>query len=84
MDSRQVRELAGLSFVDLVVVFDEDTPEALIRELMPDLLFKGADYAGKEIPGGAFVEANGGTVTLLPLLEGHSTTDTVRRVRGED
>ena len=47
--------LASLRFVDLVVVFDEDTPEALIRELAPDLLFKGADYAGKDLPGAAFV-----------------------------
>ncbi len=76
--------LAALRLVDLVVVFAEDTPEALIRTLKPDLLFKGADYAGKDIPGGAFVTANGGAVALLPLLEGYSTTGTVKRVRGDD
>jgi D-beta-D-heptose 7-phosphate kinase/D-beta-D-heptose 1-phosphate adenosyltransferase len=75
--------LAALRFVDLVVVFDEDTPEALIRALKPDLLFKGADYSGKEVPGAAFVTASGGEVALLPLLEGHSTTGTVKRVRGD-
>jgi D-beta-D-heptose 7-phosphate kinase/D-beta-D-heptose 1-phosphate adenosyltransferase len=75
--------LAALRFVDLVVVFGEDTPETLIRALKPDLLFKGADYAGQDIPGSAFVEANGGTVLFLPLLEGYSTTGTVKRVRGE-
>jgi D-beta-D-heptose 7-phosphate kinase/D-beta-D-heptose 1-phosphate adenosyltransferase len=75
--------LAALRFVDMVVVFDEDTPEPLIRRLGPDMLFKGADYAGKDIPGGAFVEATGGTVALLPLLEGYSTTGTVKKVRGE-
>ncbi len=75
--------LAALRFVDLVVVFDEYTPEELVRAVKPDLLFKGADYAGTDIPGGAFVEANGGTVVLLPLLEGYSTTGTVKRVRGE-
>ena len=74
--------LAALRFVDLVVVFDEDTPEELIRALKPDLLFKGADYAGSEIPGGAFVKANGGAVEFLPLLEGYSTTGTVAKVRG--
>jgi len=46
-------------------------------------LFKGADYTGKDVPGAAFVEASGGEVSLLPLLEGHSTTGTVKRVRGE-
>jgi D-beta-D-heptose 7-phosphate kinase/D-beta-D-heptose 1-phosphate adenosyltransferase len=75
--------LAALRCVDLVVVFDEDTPEALVRALSPHLLFKGADYTGKDVPGAAFVEANGGEVSLLPLLEGHSTTGTVKRVRGE-
>jgi D-beta-D-heptose 7-phosphate kinase/D-beta-D-heptose 1-phosphate adenosyltransferase len=75
--------LAALRFVDLVVVFDDDTPEALIRALQPDLLFKGADYTGKELPGAAFVTASGGEVALLPLLEGHSTTGTVKRARGD-
>lgn len=73
--------LAALRPVDLVVVFEEDTPEELIRALKPDVIFKGADYAGQEIPGAAFVKAHGGTVELLPLLEGHSTTDTVARLR---
>jgi D-beta-D-heptose 7-phosphate kinase/D-beta-D-heptose 1-phosphate adenosyltransferase len=75
--------LAALRFVDLVVVFDDDTPEALIRALAPDVLFKGADYQGKDIPGAAFVEKSGGSVVLIPMLEGHSTTGTVRRVRGD-
>jgi D-beta-D-heptose 7-phosphate kinase/D-beta-D-heptose 1-phosphate adenosyltransferase len=76
--------LAALRFVDLAIVFDEDTPEQLVRRLGPDTLFKGADYSGKEIPGGAFVESRGGSVVLLPLLEGYSTTGTVARVRGAD
>lgn len=73
--------LAALRTVDLVVVFDEDTPEDLIRALKPDVLFKGADYADQEIPGGAFVKTSGGTVEFLPLLEGYSTTGTVAKVR---
>ena len=73
--------LAALRSVDLVTVFGEDTPEELIQALKPDMLFKGADYAGQQIPGQAFVEANGGGVTLLPLLEGYSTTSTVQKVR---
>jgi D-beta-D-heptose 7-phosphate kinase / D-beta-D-heptose 1-phosphate adenosyltransferase len=74
--------LAGLRAVDLVVIFNEDTPENLIRMLRPDRLFKGADYAATEVPGGAFVKASGGTVEFLPLLDGYSTTGTVARVRG--
>jgi D-beta-D-heptose 7-phosphate kinase/D-beta-D-heptose 1-phosphate adenosyltransferase len=73
--------LAALRSVDLVVIFGEDTPEELIQALSPDMLFKGADYIGKEIPGQAFVEARGGGVALLPLLEGYSTTGTVKKVR---
>jgi D-beta-D-heptose 7-phosphate kinase/D-beta-D-heptose 1-phosphate adenosyltransferase len=75
--------LAALRFVDLVTVFGEDTPEELIQTVKPDMLFKGADYAGQQIPGQAFIETNGGAVTLLPLLEGYSTTGTVKKVRGE-
>jgi D-beta-D-heptose 7-phosphate kinase/D-beta-D-heptose 1-phosphate adenosyltransferase len=74
--------LAALRVVDLVVVFSEDTPEDLVRAVRPDLLFKGADYAGSEVPGGAFVKSTGGRVEFLPLLEGYSTTGTVARVRG--
>ncbi len=73
--------LAALRSVDLVTIFDEDTPEELIQAVKPDMLFKGADYEGRQIPGQAFVEANGGSVTLLPLLEGYSTTSTVKKVR---
>ena len=73
--------LAALRSVDLVTIFAEDTPEELIQAVKPDTLFKGADYAGQTIPGQAFVEAHGGTVTLLPLLEGYSTTSTVMKVR---
>jgi len=75
--------LAALRVVDLVVIFSEDTPEELIRALEPDLLLKGADYAGSEIPGGAFVKANGGSVEFLPLLEGYSTSRTVARLHDE-
>lgn len=74
--------LAGLRFVDLVVAFNEDTPEVLITELTPNILFKGADYAEHEVVGGAHVKAHGGKVELLPLLKGHSTTNTVKRMKG--
>ena len=66
--------LAGLECVDTVVLFDELTPEMLIRELSPDVLVKGGDYADKTIAGAEFVKGNGGEVVMLPLVEGLSTT----------
>jgi D-beta-D-heptose 7-phosphate kinase / D-beta-D-heptose 1-phosphate adenosyltransferase len=75
--------VAALRYVDLVVIFGEETPEALITALGPDVLFKGADYKEDDVAGGAVVKANGGRVELLPLLPGHSTTATVGRLRGE-
>ena len=73
--------LAALRHVDLVVPFDEDTPATLIETIVPDVLFKGADYAEADVVGGDFVKAHGGRVELLPLLPGHSTTRTVGRLR---
>jgi D-beta-D-heptose 7-phosphate kinase/D-beta-D-heptose 1-phosphate adenosyltransferase len=81
-ENERAAVLAAIRAVDLVVIFEEDTPEDLIRAVNPDLLFKGADYAGQEIPGGAFVKAAGGSVEFLPLLEGYSTTGTVAKLRG--
>jgi D-beta-D-heptose 7-phosphate kinase / D-beta-D-heptose 1-phosphate adenosyltransferase len=79
--SDRVEVLSALAMVDHVVVFDEDTPEALIREVEPDVLAKGADWAEKGVVGRESVEARGGKVVLLPLLEGRSTTRTVERLR---
>ncbi|MBK6941305.1 MAG: D-glycero-beta-D-manno-heptose 1-phosphate adenylyltransferase [Planctomycetes bacterium] len=74
--------LAALAAVDYVTVFDEDTPEALIREIRPDVLVKGADWEGKEVAGQSFVEAGGGRVVFAPLLEGRSTTNLAGRIQG--
>ena len=71
--------LASLAAVDLVVVFEEDTPLALIEAIRPDLLVKGADYRHDEVVGGAFVESYGGKVLLAELVPGHSTTATIAR-----
>ena len=72
--------LAGLGPVDLVVVFDEDTPEDLLRELRPDLLVKGADYTLDAVVGADLVRGWGGMVTLADLLPGFSTSATVQRM----
>jgi D-beta-D-heptose 7-phosphate kinase / D-beta-D-heptose 1-phosphate adenosyltransferase len=72
--------LASLATVDLVVVFEEDTPLKLIEALRPDVLVKGADYAKDEVVGGAEVESWGGRVHLAELEPGHSTTATIQRL----
>ncbi len=74
--------LASLGCVDLVCIFDEDTPEALLREIRPDVLVKGADYAIDEVVGADLVRGWGGRVMLAELMPGHSTTATVERIRG--
>lgn len=76
----RARLLASLDFCDLVVIFDEDTPIALIEALQPDVLFKGADYREDQVVGGDIVKARGGRVVLLPLIAGVSTTATLARI----
>jgi len=77
----RARLLAALEMVDYVVVFDETRAEKIIRAARPDVLVKGEDYAGQKIDGQDFVESRGGGVALAPLLEGHSTTATLNRIR---
>ncbi|MBV8568030.1 MAG: D-glycero-beta-D-manno-heptose-7-phosphate kinase [Methylobacteriaceae bacterium] len=75
--------LAALAFVDAVTIFDEDTPEALISRLLPDVLVKGADYAIEDVVGRDVVEAHGGRVVLVDLVPNSSTTGIVARARRE-
>jgi D-beta-D-heptose 7-phosphate kinase/D-beta-D-heptose 1-phosphate adenosyltransferase len=72
--------LASLAAVDLVVIFEEDTPLELIKALKPDVLVKGADYRVDQVVGGDFVISSGGRVFLADLQIGHSTTATIARM----
>lgn len=72
--------LASLSFVDLVTVFDEDTPLELISALIPDILAKGGDYKAEDVVGGDVVKAHGGQVIILPYKEGFSTTSIEQKI----
>ena len=74
--------VAGLASVDAVVLFGEDTPRALIADLLPDVLVKGGDYRPDQIVGRDEVEGAGGRVEVIPFLEGYSTTELAERVRG--
>lgn len=73
--------LEALPEVDLVVLFDEDTPFNLIQAIMPDVLVKGADYTIDKVVGADIVQKNGGRVVLAELLPGHSTTGMVQRMK---
>jgi D-beta-D-heptose 7-phosphate kinase/D-beta-D-heptose 1-phosphate adenosyltransferase len=73
--------LAGLAAVDWVVPFDEDTPAALIEQILPDVLVKGGDYTPDAIAGGKAVLKNGGTVEVLRFHEGRSTSAIVAAIR---
>ncbi len=77
----RARLVAALACVDCVVLFDEDTPLALIERLRPDVLVKGADYARDAIVGADQVESWGGRVVRVPLVEGVSTTELAARLR---
>ncbi len=81
-DRRQI--LLGLKSVDEVRVFTESTPENLIRELKPDILVKGGDWAENEIIGADFVKKNGGEVFSIPLKEGFSSSSIVEKIRQKD
>jgi len=73
--------LASLRAVDAVTLFDEDTPLALIRELLPDRLVKGGDYRSDTVVGAAEVAEAGGRVVIAPLVPGRSTTELIARSR---
>ncbi len=74
--------LAALEAVDLVVIFEEDTPLKLIEQIKPSVLVKGGDYTREQVVGHEIVEAHGGEVVLVEVLAGFSTTSLVDRARG--
>ena len=80
-ESERAETIAALEAVDCVVIYDEDTPRAVITALGPDVLVKGADWALDAIVGREEVEAGGGRVVRVELLPGRSTTSMVSRIR---
>ncbi|WP_139925034.1 D-glycero-beta-D-manno-heptose 1-phosphate adenylyltransferase [Hymenobacter sp. DG01] len=80
----RARVLASLLFVDAVVLFDEQTPLALIEAILPDVLVKGDDYQISGIVGHEVVLQNGGQVLTVPLVTGYSTTRIVERILGSN
>ena len=73
--------MASLSFVDHVILFDEETPIKLISAILPDILVKGDDYMIENIVGSDVVIANGGKVETIPLVKGYSTSDIISSIK---
>jgi D-glycero-beta-D-manno-heptose 1-phosphate adenylyltransferase len=73
--------LAALSFIDAVILFEEDTPAQLINSILPDLLVKGDDWQEDEIVGADVVRQNNGRVLTLPLLKGYSTSNLIKKIK---
>lgn len=73
--------VAALGFVDYVVVFDEDTPYELIRQIQPDVLVKGGDYKPDQVVGKDLVEKRGGKLVLIPFVDGKSTTNIINKIK---
>jgi len=81
-EAARAKVLAALECVDAVVLFDEDTPYDLIKVVQPDVLVKGNDYKAEDIVGYDIVKARSGQVITIPLLEGYSTTDLIKKIKG--
>jgi len=75
-------KLAAMTFVDAVILFGEETPLALITAIKPDVLAKGGDYTIGTIVGAEHVIENGGSVQVIPFLEGNSTTAIINKIVG--
>jgi rfaE bifunctional protein nucleotidyltransferase chain/domain len=73
--------LAALAVIDCVAVFEQDTPLELIQQLHPDVIVKGGDYEPATVVGAAETQARGGSVVIIPLTPGHSTTATIAKLR---
>lgn len=87
-DSRPVNDeqsraliLASLLMIDMVVIFEEDTPLNLITALQPNVLVKGGDYTIDQIVGAKEVQAMGGKVVINPIVEGFSTTGLIGKIK---
>jgi rfaE bifunctional protein nucleotidyltransferase chain/domain len=74
------RIIASLEAVDYVVIFNEETPEKIISEIKPNIHVKGGDYKIEDLPEAKIVESYGGKIKILPLLEGFSTTNIIKKI----
>ena len=80
-ESARLEVLSAVEVVDFLTLFEEDTPEELIKALTPDIIFKGGDWDENSVAGADHVRSNGGKVRIIPYLEGYSTTDLIRKIQ---
>ena len=80
----RVLVLSAMTVIDHIFIFDEETPENIINEIIPDVLVKGNDYEGKFIAGEKCMKENKKEVKLIKLLEGKSTTATINNIKTID
>lgn len=77
----RIKSLLACRYVDYVVVFEEDTPENIIRALKPDVIVKGEDWKGKKVAGEEFIKKYDGKLVFAPLIENISTTEIIRKIK---
>lgn len=82
LESR-IAVLAGLASVDMVVVFEEDTPKLLIENIVPNILVKGGDYKIEDIVGADYVIENGGVVRTIAFVEGYSSSSIIQKLESD-
>ena len=76
----RAKVLSSIKFVDAICLFEEDTPEKIIKIIKPDYLVKGADYQENEIIGASFIKSYGGKVIRIPLIENHSSSYIINKI----
>lgn len=82
-EESRARLMAGLAYIDLVIIFGDDTPLNLIETLSPNILVKGDDYSVEKIVGAKEVIASGGTVETIELVKGYSTSSIIEKILKE-
>lgn len=82
-EESRITKLASLQFVDAVILFDEETPIHLIKNIEPDVLVKGGDYSIDTIVGASYILKNGGIVEVIPFLGGYSSTNYIQKIKKE-
>jgi rfaE bifunctional protein nucleotidyltransferase chain/domain len=80
-EKSRARVISSLQFVDIVVLFDQDTPQELISELVPDVLVKGSDYLAESIVGADVVKKAGGEVKTIDFVKGYSTSKVIEKIK---
>ena len=82
-EESRINVLSSISYVDIIIVFDQETPEELIKKIKPDILVKGGDYIASNVVGYDFVKSYGGKVEIIDLLKGKSTTNLIQELLSE-